>query len=229
MSQHGTLLAPRRRRSNLHHQHGRPGKPGRRSHAVNAVIAKLSLITAVGGVTPSLVLPVQLDLGTNNDGLLSSTFYTGLRQRRMTGHAADELMHELIRSIENRFGVNTMLFFEDMQYRTAMQLLSQYGCAAAPSASSPAAHTWRRRRYRSSAMHYSSHPPACPRVAHACQRVVPARPRLWPTGARGIDLLAPQSRPVRSAQRQTRPSRAHAPRPACRLLPAACMVKACCR
>lgn len=92
------------------------------------MIAKLSLITAVGGVNPSLTLPVQLDLGTNNDGLLSSTFYTGLRQRRMTGEAADELMHELMRSIENRFGVNTMLFFEDMKYRTAMQLLSQYGC-----------------------------------------------------------------------------------------------------
>lgn len=85
-------------------------------------------MTAVGGLNPSLALPVQLDLGTNNDGLLTSTFYTGLRQRRVTGEAAGELLHELIRSIENRFGVNTMLFFEDMQYRTTMQLLSQYGC-----------------------------------------------------------------------------------------------------
>lgn len=107
--------------------------------AVNAVIAKLSLMTAVGGLNPSLALPVQLDLGTNNEGLLRSTFYTGLRQRRLTGYASDELMNELIRSIETRFGVNTMLFFEDMQYRTAMQLLSQYGCASCTTPSGNAA------------------------------------------------------------------------------------------
>ena len=101
-------------------------------HAVNAVIAKLGLMTAIGGLNPSLMLPVQLDMGTNNEELLKSQFYSGLRHKRLTGEPADELTNELITGIEARFGKHVVLFFEDMKYGTAKTLLSQYGCALAP-------------------------------------------------------------------------------------------------
>jgi malate dehydrogenase (oxaloacetate-decarboxylating)(NADP+) len=96
-------------------------------HAVNAVIAKLGLMTAIGGVNPAMLLPVQMDLGTNNEELLKSQFYSGLRHKRLTGDPAEELTQELIQSIQSRFGKNILVFFEDIKYRTAMQLLSQYG------------------------------------------------------------------------------------------------------
>lgn len=101
-------------------------------HAVNAVIAKLGLMTAIGGLNPSLMLPVQLDMGTNNEELLKSQFYSGLRHKRLNGDAADDLTHELMTGIEARFGKHVVLFFEDMKYSTTKTLLSQYGCAPSP-------------------------------------------------------------------------------------------------
>ena len=98
-------------------------------HAINATIAKLSLLTSVGGVAPALCLPVQVDLGTDNEELLKSQFYTGLRHRRALDDTAQELLHQLMNAIERRFGQNTLVFFEDMDYRSIQQLLSQYRCA----------------------------------------------------------------------------------------------------
>jgi Malic enzyme, N-terminal domain len=95
-------------------------------HAVNATIAKLSLVTAIGGIAPMLCLPIQLDLGTDSEALLKSQFYSGLRHKRVGGDAAQELMHELLSAIERRFGRQTMIFFEDMAFRDTQRLLSQY-------------------------------------------------------------------------------------------------------
>ena len=99
-------------------------------HAVNAIIAKLSLITAVGGVAPMLCLPILVDLGTNNQDLLNSQFYSGLRHKRVTGEPAQELMHEIMAAVERRFGNKTMIFFEDFLFRDSTRLLSQYRCGS---------------------------------------------------------------------------------------------------
>ena len=98
-------------------------------HAVNATIAKLSLITAVGGVAPPLCLPILVDLGTDNEELLKSQFYSGLRHKRVSGDSAQDLLHEIMSAVEQRFGKQTLVFFEDMMYRDSQRLLSQYRCA----------------------------------------------------------------------------------------------------
>ena len=95
-------------------------------HAVNAAISKLSLVTTIGGVTPGLCLPIMTDFGTNNEELLKSQFYVGLKHKRLTGDIPDQLMHELMDALEKRFGNHTMIFFEDMTYPNAQKLLSQY-------------------------------------------------------------------------------------------------------
>jgi malate dehydrogenase (oxaloacetate-decarboxylating)(NADP+) len=127
-------------------------------HAVNAAIAKLSLVTAVGGVAPSLCLPILVDLGTNNEELLKSQFYSGLRHKRISGDLAQDLMHDILNAIENRFGNKTMVFFEDMSYHTSQRLLSQcrYAltssplaiCWPSPSTCLPATCPWARLKTR---------------------------------------------------------------------------------
>jgi malate dehydrogenase (oxaloacetate-decarboxylating)(NADP+) len=49
--------------------------------AIGVPISKLSLHTACGGVEPAMCMPVVLDVGTDNEDLLRSPLYVGVRHR----------------------------------------------------------------------------------------------------------------------------------------------------
>ena len=88
-------------------------------------IGKLSLYTACAGLHPWKCLPVMLDVGTNNEALLADPLYLGLRRRRLTGDAYDELLEEFIVASQEVFP-GVIVQFEDFANHNAFRLLRRY-------------------------------------------------------------------------------------------------------
>src|SRR6267378_917606 len=86
---------------------------------------KLSLYTAAGGVPPQYTLPVLIDVGTNNETLLSDPLYLGLKQNRISADELDEFVDEFVAAVEAIFP-GALIQFEDWAGADAIRLLERY-------------------------------------------------------------------------------------------------------
>lgn len=89
-------------------------------------IGKLALYTACGGIDPAHVLPVHIDVGTNNEKFLNDPYYLGLKQHRERGQAYDDLIAEFFEAAQDKFGKDVMIQFEDFGNLNAFRLLKQW-------------------------------------------------------------------------------------------------------
>ncbi|KAG0671850.1 NAD-dependent malic enzyme, mitochondrial [Kluyveromyces marxianus] len=92
---------------------------------VRIAISKLALMTLCGGVHPGRVMPVALDVGTNNKELARDELYMGNRFSRIRGKQYDEFVDKFIKALKKRFP-SAVLHFEDFGVTTARPLLERY-------------------------------------------------------------------------------------------------------
>ena len=88
-------------------------------------IGKLALYTVAAGIHPAHVLPLDLDVGTDNAALLADPLYLGERARRLRGAPYLELLDELVESIGRVFP-RALVQWEDFSNRNAFDVLQRH-------------------------------------------------------------------------------------------------------
>ncbi|MCH4008353.1 malolactic enzyme [Companilactobacillus sp.] len=92
---------------------------------VDISVGKLMVYTAAAGIDPKSVLPVSLDVGTNNQKLLDDDLYLGNRQPRVTGDKYYDFVDKFVDAAEKTFP-NMYLHFEDFGRDNAANILNKY-------------------------------------------------------------------------------------------------------
>src|SRR6476619_2727562 len=88
-------------------------------------IGKLALYTAAAGIHPRRVLPVVLDMGTDNLKLLNDDMYLGARHARVRGQRYDDLIDAYVTAVSKLFP-GAMLHWEDFGAPNARRILNKY-------------------------------------------------------------------------------------------------------
>ena len=89
-------------------------------------VGKLAVYTAAAGVDPRKVIPVSLDVGTDNEGLLNDPLYLGNRHSRVRGTQYDAFIERYLDVASSLFP-NALLHFEDFGPSNARRILVEYG------------------------------------------------------------------------------------------------------
>ncbi len=87
-------------------------------------IGKLSLYAALGGIDPARTLPVLLDVGTDNAGLLDDPLYLGWRHRRI-GADYDDFVDRFVQAVRAELP-GVLLQWEDFATPHALPILDRY-------------------------------------------------------------------------------------------------------
>ena len=88
-------------------------------------IGKMALYTALAGIPPEHCLPVLLDVGTDNEALLSDPIYIGWQHRRVRGQEYDDFVEAFVSVVERRWP-HILLQWEDFAGTNAAILLDRY-------------------------------------------------------------------------------------------------------
>jgi malate dehydrogenase (oxaloacetate-decarboxylating) len=88
-------------------------------------VGKLAVYSAAAGIDPRRVIPVSLDVGTDNEGLLNDPLYLGNRHARVRGAGYDAFIQKYLETASSLFP-KALLHFEDFGASNARRILLAY-------------------------------------------------------------------------------------------------------
>ncbi|MED3802335.1 NAD-dependent malic enzyme [Lysinibacillus xylanilyticus] len=93
---------------------------------INIAIGKLAVYTAAAGIDPSRVLPIVMDVGTNNQALIEDPMYIGNKFARVRGDHYDQFI-DLFVQTARKFFPEVLIHWEDLGNVNARKILDKYG------------------------------------------------------------------------------------------------------
>ncbi|KAH8371740.1 hypothetical protein KR093_008760 [Drosophila rubida] len=79
-----------------------------------------------GGIDPRFILPITLDVGTDNEQLLASHQYCGVRQKRISKEEFDDFFEEFTSAVLRLFGSRSIIQTKDFGASEALNNLALY-------------------------------------------------------------------------------------------------------
>jgi len=92
---------------------------------IQICLGKKSLYTAAAGMDPGRMIPVVLDVGTDNLALLNDDLYLGVRHARVRGERYDAFVEAFVDAATRVFP-HAMIHWEDFGANNAHRILDQY-------------------------------------------------------------------------------------------------------
>jgi len=92
---------------------------------IEVSIGKLAIYTAAGGIDPTRVIPVMLDVGTNRESLLQDPMYIGNRHARVRGDRYDTFIDAYVQTATRLFP-KALLLWEDFRPGNGRRVLERY-------------------------------------------------------------------------------------------------------
>jgi malate dehydrogenase (oxaloacetate-decarboxylating) len=92
---------------------------------IDIAIGKLAVYIAAAGIHPRRVIPVVLDMGTDNLALLNDRMYLGARHARVRGQRYDDLIDAYVQTATKLFP-HALLHWEDFGAANARRILQRY-------------------------------------------------------------------------------------------------------
>lgn len=88
-------------------------------------VGKLAVYTLCANLDPHRVLPIVLDVGTNNEDMLKDPMYLGWQHERVRGKDYDDFIDTFVAAVHKKFP-NIYLHWEDFAKDTARSNLERY-------------------------------------------------------------------------------------------------------